>query len=138
MITRRYQNIVHSAASSDLDYSGIAVIGVTSNITDNDGSPVDPPTELTAADEEDLIELEWEWEWESSSTPGVTYNLYRSTTSGGPAGAPYVLVISGLTERQYEDESVTVGVTYYYVVTAVDSSGSQSSYSNEASTTPSG
>jgi fibronectin type 3 domain-containing protein len=32
----------------------------------------------------------------------------------------------------FVDSGVTSGVTYYYVVTAVDSSGTESSYSNQA------
>jgi TolB protein len=33
----------------------------------------------------------------------------------------------------YTDSSVQNGTTYYYVTTAVDSSGNESTYSNEAS-----
>ncbi len=32
----------------------------------------------------------------------------------------------------YTDSTVQSGTTYYYVVTAVDSSGSESNYSNQA------
>jgi fibronectin type 3 domain-containing protein len=57
------------------------------------------------------------------------YNVYRSTTSG----SGYILVNGGLVgSLGYTDTSVQSGTTYYYVTTAVNSSGDESSYSNEA------
>jgi hypothetical protein len=66
------------------------------------------------------------------------YNLYRSTTPGGP----YTRVNTALiTETSYDDTSIsststtssaTNGTTYYYVVTSVDD-GDESVYSQEAS-----
>jgi len=35
----------------------------------------------------------------------------------------------------YNDQAVQDGYTYYYVTTAVDNQGGESTYSNEASTT---
>jgi hypothetical protein len=70
--------------------------------------------------------------WNASTSTVVGYNVYRSTTSGGP----YTLITSSLVSgTTYSDTSVSAGVTYYYVVTAVDSSGNESAYSNEASAT---
>ncbi len=63
--------------------------------------------------------------WSPSTTTGVIYNVYRGTVSGGP----YTLLISGLTSTTYTDTNVQSGSTYYYVTTAVDSSG-ESPYSN--------
>jgi fibronectin type 3 domain-containing protein len=60
------------------------------------------------------------------------YNVYRSTTSG----SGYTQVNSGLiTSTSFVDTAVTGGSTYYYVVTAVDSTGVESAYSTEASAT---
>jgi hypothetical protein len=64
--------------------------------------------------------------WAASSTSGVSYNVYRGTTSGGP----YALLASGVASTSYTDTNVQSGTTYYYVTTAVDSAG-QSVYSNE-------
>ena len=36
-------SLTHSAASSDADYQGITIAGVTVTVTDNDGSPPPPP-----------------------------------------------------------------------------------------------
>jgi len=71
--------------------------------------------------------------WIASSTSAVVgYNVYRGTASGGP----YTLLNSSLvTTTQYHDSSVQSGKTYYYVVTAVDSSYVESAFSGEASAT---
>ena len=70
-----------------------------------------------------------ELRWTASSSTGVSgYNIYRGTTPGGP----YTKVNPSLTVTSSYTDSVPPGQTYYYVTTAVGSSGSESSYSNEA------
>jgi hypothetical protein len=67
--------------------------------------------------------------WMSSKTTGVVgYNVYRGTVSGGPY-AQVGSLGSGLT---YMDTGVSAGQTYYYVLTAVDSTGTESVFSNQA------
>ncbi|MGB8323217.1 MAG: choice-of-anchor D domain-containing protein [Candidatus Acidiferrum sp.] len=67
--------------------------------------------------------------WNASTSSVSGYNVYRSTTSG----SGYILVNGGLVGGlAFTDTSVRSGTTYYYVTTAVDSSGDESSYSNEA------
>jgi len=65
--------------------------------------------------------------WGASSTSGVVgYYVYRSTTSG----SSYTRInSSALTTLKYTDGSVSAGETYYYVVTAVNSSGTESAKS---------
>jgi hypothetical protein len=58
----------------------------------------------------------------------ASYNVYRGATSGGP----YSQITSGISPSTYTDDNVTAGATYYYVVTDVNNSGQESSYSNEA------
>jgi fibronectin type 3 domain-containing protein len=68
--------------------------------------------------------------WTASSTPNVTYNVYAGNTSGGP----YTRINqSPVTALSYQDTRATAGTTVYYVVTAVDSKGNESLYSNEIS-----
>lgn len=68
--------------------------------------------------------------WTASTSTVVGYNVYRGTVSGGP----YTLVNSSLVPgTTYTDLGIASGQTYYYVVTAVNSSGSESVYSNQAS-----
>jgi len=67
--------------------------------------------------------------WDASSGQIAGYNVYRGSVSGGP----YTKQNSSLvTQTAYTDAAVQAGQTYYYVTTAVDSSGNESAYSNEA------
>jgi hypothetical protein len=70
--------------------------------------------------------------WKASTNPNiVSYSLYRSTI----AGSSYALLASALGTASYSDQSVQSGTIYYYVVTAVDDSGRESTYSNESRAT---
>jgi chitodextrinase len=66
--------------------------------------------------------------WVASTTPSVSYNVYRSTTSGGPYTKINGSLIAGLS---YVDNSVVAGQTYYYVATAVDNTSAESAYSTQ-------
>jgi fibronectin type 3 domain-containing protein len=69
-------------------------------------------------------------QWSASVSSGVTgYNVYRGTVSGGP----YTKIVSDMNALDYNDTSVQASKNYFYVVTAMDSSGLESTYSNEAS-----
>jgi hypothetical protein len=68
--------------------------------------------------------------WDASPTGGVTYNVFRGTTSGGEGTTP--INPSAITLLTFTDTNVTPGSAYYYTVEAVDSGGS-SAPSNEAS-----
>lgn len=61
------------------------------------------------------------------------YNVYRSTSAGGP----YSLINGSLlANSEYFDTDVSNGESYYYVVTALDSTGNESGNSEEASAQP--
>ena len=68
--------------------------------------------------------------WSPSTSSVSGYNVYRGTTPNGPY--PTKLNTSLLTTEQFSDSSVVSGQTYYYVVTAVDSSDVESVDSNQA------
>ena len=68
--------------------------------------------------------------WVASTSPNVAYNVYRGTTLGGPY--PTKLNLSPVAALTYRDGTVQGGVTYYYVVRAVDTGGTESVNSNEA------
>jgi endoglucanase len=71
--------------------------------------------------------------WTGSSTIGVTYVVYRSTTSGfTPSSSNQVA--SGVTATSYSDIGLTASTTYYYLVEANDANGN-SAASNQASAT---
>ena len=66
--------------------------------------------------------------WNASTSSGIDhYNVYSSATSG----SGYILIGTSKT-LTFKDLTATAGNTYYYVVTAVDGSGNESAYSNQA------
>jgi len=62
------------------------------------------------------------------ATAVVGYNVYRGSQAGGPYSKINPVLDSSTT---FTDSSVQSGQTYYYITTSVDSTGAQSSYSNE-------
>ncbi|MBZ5600621.1 MAG: choice-of-anchor D domain-containing protein [Acidobacteriia bacterium] len=66
--------------------------------------------------------------WNASTSVVDGYNIYRSTTSGGTYSKLNSTLNPG---TAYTDSTVQAGKTYYYVTTAVDSSGGESIFSNE-------
>lgn len=70
--------------------------------------------------------------WTASTSLVAGYNAYRASEFGGS----YTKLNSALiTDTTYADSSVQAGQTYYYVVTALDSSDNESVYSNEVEVT---
>ena len=70
--------------------------------------------------------------WHASTSSVAGYNIYRSTTSGGP----YVKLNASLvTPLTYKDATVLASTTYYYVTTSVDSIAIESVYSNQVAAT---
>jgi len=72
------------------------------------------------------VELTW-----FASMGATSYNVKRATISGGP----YITIASSVAYNNYIDNAVSNGITYYYVVSAVNAKG-QSTNSLQASTTP--
>jgi hypothetical protein len=66
----------------------------------------------------------------TASAGATSYNVKRSTTNGSG-----YQTVSSPTTSSFTDKPLTNGTTYYYVVTAVNSSG-ESSASSQASATP--
>ena len=99
-----------------------AVLSITSSASN---APTEALGGVGVAPPPHGVSLSW-----SNAGPGtVGYNVYRGSASGGP----YSKVNSALdVTAAYSDDSVVAGQTYYYVATAVDGSGMESSYSNEA------
>jgi hypothetical protein len=72
--------------------------------------------------------------WTPSVSPGVVgYNVYRATSPGGEPGTSPINGAALIAGDSYADTNVVSGTTYYYVVTAVNSSGIESSPSAETS-----
>jgi fibronectin type 3 domain-containing protein len=111
---------------SAVDSSGESANSAEASATPTAPSPPPPtPTNLEAAPGNAQVSLSW-----TASTGATSYNLQRSTTSGGP----YTQIATPST-NSYTDTGLTNGATYYYVVSAVNASG-QSANSNQASALP--
>jgi hypothetical protein len=103
-----------------------AVNGSVSVVSNATGSPAAVTLSGTgAAATAHSVQLNWT----GSSSTVAGYNVYRTQTSG----SGYTLINGGLVSLDdYSDTTVQSGQTYYYVTTAVDGSGNESAYSNEA------
>jgi fibronectin type 3 domain-containing protein len=93
--------------------------------------PPQPPENLSVSSIPEGHALRAMWDYSSGAAAG--YNLYRSSSSGGSYIKINSSIISVMT---FFDERLTNAVTYYHVVTAVDTLGNESEYSNEAMGTP--
>src|SRR5207245_11369622 len=79
------------------------------------------PAGLTAtAASGSQINLTW-----MASTGSTSYNVLRSTTSGGP----YAQGAYGVTSTSYSDTGLTALITYYYVPHAADACGTSANSS---------
>jgi|GEM_PF-1400710 len=85
------------------------------------------PADVTATAGVGSVSVNW-----TASTGATSYNVYRSTTSGGEGTTP---LATGVTAIPYLDSSVSNGTKYYYKVAAVNAGGT-SAQSSEASATP--
>jgi fibronectin type 3 domain-containing protein len=68
--------------------------------------------------------------WNPSTSTVSGYNIYRSSVSGGGYAKLNSLLVGTLA---FTDSTVQSGGTYYYVTTAVDAGGVESTISNEVS-----
>ncbi|GIP15933.1 hypothetical protein J40TS1_15750 [Paenibacillus montaniterrae] len=99
-------------------------------INERGTTPTEPtvplaPTNVAAEAADSEVMLTWK-----AVSKADSYNVYRSTTNGGP----YSLVDT-VTTNSYTDTSVTNDTTYYYVIAAVNSVG-ESPQSLQVSATP--
>lgn len=68
--------------------------------------------------------------WTASTSQNVTgYKVYRSIVNGGSYSLISASPVSG---TSFVDTTVQGGVTYYYVVTALNGSNNESAYSTQA------
>jgi len=109
----------------DADYALIVSGGTTGA-----NPPPAAPTGLSAAAGDASVSLDWN---DNPEPDLASYNVKRSTSAGGP-----YTQVNNVTVSQYNDTGLTNGVTYYYVVTAVDTASNESGNSNQASATPQG
>ncbi|MBB6143454.1 fibronectin type 3 domain-containing protein [Silvibacterium bohemicum] len=96
-------------------------------------APTTPAALSANATSASQIGLSW-----SASTAGsgctVSYNVYRSTTSGFTPAAGNQIA-SGLSSASYQDSGLTGSTTYYYIVEAADGAGSSTASAQASATT---
>ena len=89
--------------------------------------PPAAPTGLTPTAGDAQVGLLW-----NPSTGAASYNVKRSTTSGTE------VTITNVTTTTYTDSPLVNGIPYYYVVSAINSTRSESANCPEVSATPVG
>lgn len=95
-----------------------------------DLSAPDPPLNLIATAGVGYIELTWDPPISNGGSPITNYRVYKGTSPGSEA---FYMEIGNITD--FNDTSVTPGITYYYKVSAVNING-EGPLSNEAYATP--
>ncbi len=89
-----------------------------------------PPKTLIAYAGENWVTINWQ----RVTLTADSYNIYKSTVSNYYI-EPYIYSLNVNTYKEYTDYNVQRGVTYYYVITAVNSAG-EGPKSNEVEITP--
>ena len=74
------------------------------------------------------------WTYTQGTDLAIGFNIYRATVSGGPYGKQTTSPLP-IATLSYVDTNGTGGTKYFYVVTAIDSSGVESVNSSEVSAT---
>ncbi|HKL20268.1 MAG TPA: glycosyl hydrolase family 28-related protein, partial [Tichowtungia sp.] len=108
--------------------SDTATLEITVNdVTDT--TPPAAPSGLSATAGDASVTLDWADNGEGDL---AGYSVFRSTTSGSYGAA----LATGLTASDFVDSTVVNETTYYYVVTATDTSTNESAQSTEVSAMP--
>jgi hypothetical protein len=119
-------------ATLDVTFAPAGTVPVTGNVTVASNATNSPAMVTLSGTGVQPVSHSATLDWVASPSTIMGYNAYRSAVSGGP----YTKVNSSLiTAIQYADPTVLAGQTYFYVVTSVDSSGAESTFSNEVSGT---
>ena len=110
------------------EYAACVFEGICSGGSGDTTAP-EAPIGLSATGGDNLVELAW---IANNEPDFASYNIHRSDTSG----SGFVKINSELVNTNaYTDNSVLASNTYYYLVSAVDSSANESAMSSEVSAT---
>lgn len=118
---------LQGSAFTVIDYiTGINVTIATSDAPSASTAPAAPTgLTVTAARKAGTIDLSW-----TASAGATSYNVKRATVTGGP----YTTIATGVTATTFRNTGLTSGVTYFYVVSAVNAVG-ESPNSSQGSAT---
>lgn len=96
--------------------NGIEIISSTS-------CPIPTAPSALTATTASTTQINMTWTPTSSPCPGATYTIFRSTSAGFTPSSSNQIA-SAVAAAAYADAGLTPSTTYYYLVEAVDSSGS--------------
>ncbi|MGH3163032.1 MAG: fibronectin type III domain-containing protein [Streptosporangiaceae bacterium] len=102
--------------------------GATATATGTPGAP----TGLTAMPGNGEVGLSWTAPASAGGAPPASYHVYQGTRPGFTLGSP----VTSTSDTHATVTGLTNGTTYYFVVTAVDGSGTVNGTSGEASAQP--
>jgi hypothetical protein len=127
-------NVGLAVTNGSVQFDNVTIVdenGVVFSSTSGPQDPQDPvkpnaPTGLQAIPGDKIVNLSWD-----TVTGATYYNAKRATISGGP----YTTIATNVTSATYLDTSATNGMTYYYVVSAVNDAG-EGIHSTEVSAEP--
>jgi len=120
--TMTLTNGLHSFQVQVRPKSGSLVFqNVMASVNNSGGSPPPPPSAHSVS-----------LNWTSSTTSGVTYNVYRKASDCSNA-SPFARLQTNIASTSYLDQAVDLGLQYCYQMTSVDSSGKESITSNQVS-----
>jgi rhamnogalacturonan endolyase len=111
-------------AINNFEFSALA-----GNWTGPDTVPPSAPGGLSAFAGNGTVSLNW---LNNTEKDFDRYKVYRSITRG----SGYTQIAADLKDSEYIDNAVINGMTYYYVVTALDTKANESDYSLESRATP--
>jgi beta-glucanase (GH16 family) len=93
------------------------------------------PTSLTATPVSNS-QVQLNWTASTTSDTNITYNIFRSTTSGTEHNISNTnmanMIATGVTGTSFTDVMLTPGTTYFYEVNATSQGSGESALSNEA------
>jgi len=112
-----------------VEFSPTAAVSVNGGISIVSNAAGSPATVVVSGTGVAPVQHSATLNWDASTSTVSGYNVYRGTVSGGSYTKLNSSLVAGL---NYTDSTVQSGTTYYYVTTAVDSSGDESVYSNQA------
>ncbi|MHC4440599.1 MAG: fibronectin type III domain-containing protein, partial [Planctomycetota bacterium] len=128
-----YYYVVTAVDTSDNESNDSGEASAATEDESGDTTPPAVPTGLTAATDSlnsnSQINLDWN---DNGELDFDHYNVYRSDDSGGPYSQ---INLDPVLYSDYSDIGLTSGTTYFYVVTAIDTSDNESEYSIEDSAT---
>ena len=121
-----------ASASGSASATGPATASPSGGATATATGTAGAPAGLTATPGNGEVGLSWTAPASVGAAPPASYHVYQGTSPGFTLGTP----VTRTSDTHATVTGLTNGTTYYFVVTAVDGSGTVSGTSGEASAQP--